>query len=259
MRTTAAACLLAVLVLAGCATQTASKTQASDNVGDLFAKAYIAEGAGRRAEAFGYLTKAIDLGNKDALFMAAALLEKSPDWPDHLARAYALYVRSAANGEISSKYRVAKMLLDGSGVPQNTDQGVAGLVEIADRDTSRASVDAKAYVSFAAYELALRCYHGDGTGTDLAKAFRYCMISASCGFSQAQNLLGLFYELGIGTEPDRFSAAVWYNIAAASDSPPRDWLSDRDRAMGSLSPDQRREAQAKAGARFAEISAAKRR
>jgi TPR repeat protein len=53
-------------------------------------------------------------------------------------------------------------------------------------------------------------YFGHSVTKDMGKAFELYMLAAKCNNAQAQNYVGIMYELGLGTDKDIPSALHWY-------------------------------------------------
>jgi len=69
------------------------------------------------------------------------------------------------------------------------------------------------------YELGGRYKSGIGCKENAAKAFTYFESSAVKGFALSQFVLGTYFDVGYGCEPDKDMAIWWYEQAAEQDLP----------------------------------------
>lgn len=112
-------------------------------------------------------------------------------------------------------YRVGFMCENGSGTPQNKDKALDWYNKAADNLHAGAMeriVTLHKLSPEEVFKVALREYH---VNNNLPKAVIYLRLAAEQEDSNAQNMLGVFYEKGEGLEKDEQKALHWYHKAAA--------------------------------------------
>jgi len=81
-------------------------------------------------------------------------------------------------------------------------------------ETARRTAARNAEAAVSLYEEGLLHYHGRGVGQDFEKARRLWEQAAELGDTNAQNNLGIVFELGQGVAPDLQRAVAYYRQAA---------------------------------------------
>lgn len=121
-------------------------------------------------------------------------------------------LRKAADlGDAEAQYRCALMYLQGMGVERNGKEGIDWLIKAAKQGHEQAR--AASGKMFAKNGLA--AYNAE----DYQKAIPLLEKAAMLGNAEAQNLLGLCYGAGKGTEKDCTKALHWYLKAAEQGRP----------------------------------------
>lgn len=114
----------------------------------------------------------------------------------------------ASEGDADSQFCLAMMHIYGSGVAE--DNALA--FDLLQRSAAQCHTEAT-------YNLGI-CYHyGHGTDVNLPKAFQLYMKSALAGYGKGMELIGRFYNRGIGVARDRALAERWLYQAIASSDP----------------------------------------
>lgn len=153
-------------------------------------------------------------------------------------------LRKAADlGDAEAQYRCALMYLQGMGVERNGKEGIDWLIKAAKQGHEQArATSGKMFAKngLAAYNaedyqkaipllekaamlgnaeaqnLLGLCYGaGKGTEKDYTKALHWYLKAAEQGYTSAQYNCGLYYREGYGTEKDEDKAFEWYQKAAA--------------------------------------------
>lgn len=177
----------------------------------------------RRAEA----------GEVEAMYRAAQLTERGLGTAVDPAGARSWYRKAAEAGHLQAQYRLALMLQQGTGGPVD-DEGAARWYRAA---AGQGLVQAQ-------YNLAILTEQGRGTAKDPAAARALYEAAVRGGIELAAINLGGLHQTGRGTAKDLVEALSWYGYAARADVPGAAAL--RDRLAGELSPEERREAEARA-------------
>lgn len=119
--------------------------------------------------------------------------------------AYREFSYLADMGFAPGMYELAKLYLDGSGVPKNTDKGVALLeqaIKLGNPD--------------AMFKLAVLYKEGRGVVPDKLKAVELFTQAAHKNLPAAQYNLGVTFAEGEVVKQDYFQARYWYERAAAN-------------------------------------------
>jgi len=235
-----APCLAAIALMAGCATaereEPAPAALNASELNHLFEQGHEAERAGNHAAALGYYVQMAELNSVEGMVLAAHVLEKSIDTPNHLTRAFEYYSRAADRGDVGSQYAVAKALFRGDGVPRDSLRGLEKMGQLARRDASALDPADAEWVGFAELDLANEYIAGAVVDHDYARAFQLLSAAARQGIAPAQFRLGECYELGLGTASNPYWAYVWYNLAADAEGMPASYGVNRRRAAKTLDP-----------------------
>lgn len=154
----------------------------------------------------------------------------------------ATWIRSAAEcGLAAAQVRLARMLLEGTGVPRDARaalgwferaaaQGDAAAMNMVGRclengwgtaaDLRRAAAQYAASAreghDWGEYNFANMLFDGRGVSRDRVRAIGWYRRAALQGHGRAMNLLGRCLEEGWGCDPDPRAAARWYQRSAAS-------------------------------------------
>jgi len=122
----------------------------------------------------------------------------------NFAEALKWYRRGVELNDESSRYHLAQMYLDGTGVPQNLAEAMRLYLPSAQKNTA-----------VAIYYIGQIYLRGDHTvPRDYAKAMQWYQRAAELGFARAQNDIGYMLEEGLGVKRDVAAAAKWYRLAA---------------------------------------------
>ncbi len=240
-------CLAMIVLLAGCATaerdEPVPAAPSASEINRLFEQGHQAERAGNHAAALRFYAQMADLNSVEGMVLAAHLLEKSINTPDHLTRAFEYYARAADRGDIGSQYAVAHALFRGEGVQRDSMQGLEKMGQLARRDTSALQPADVEWVGFAELDLANEYIAGTVVDHDYARAFQLLSLAARKGIAGAEFRLGECYERGLGTAADPYWAYVWYNLAAKAEGAPATYAENRDRTAKLLNTDSLSKAQ----------------
>lgn len=180
------------------------------------------------------------------MFMAALFgaMMPAPGWgqvdtaraafdKEDYAAAYTLYKPAAEQGLPEAQYRVGLMHKFGWGTER--DHAVAARWFKAAAEQSHAE---------AQFELGIYYKDGRGVAKDAEQAARWFLKSAEQGVGIAQLNLGRFYLAGTGVAKDPFAAYLWLTAAAQNDY--MDGMALRVPAARELTPEQMKEAEARA-------------
>lgn len=115
----------------------------------------------------------------------------------------ALLRAAAAKGQPGADYEIGIRYIDGTGVPQNTEEGVRWL--------ERAS---NAGLAPAHFRLGGLYEKGLGVKKNLDTARRHYVIAAEKGHAKAMHNLAVLYAEGVDGKPDYKSAGQWFRRAA---------------------------------------------
>ena len=211
-----------------------------------------------------------------ALLHAARVMAGVPEGLDALKRGdYAAAVRElrgpAERGDAEAQYRVGLMYEFGKGYPRDVQQALTWLIRAGTQGHTAAAVELgvlytggqgvpsnpresvdwfrKAALqgnAIAQYNLGLMIAKGQGVALDNAQAMAWFRKSADQGFALAQYTLGVGQENGEGVPRDPVLAYASFAIAARNGNP--DAAAHRDDLLATLTPAQRREAEAMASA-----------
>lgn len=113
-------------------------------------------------------------------------------------QAFTWYQKAAALGHAAAQGQVGALLISGTGIDQNGDQGVKWLTKAAEAgDKSASALIGSLYLT------------GHYVNKDPEKALSYIRGPASEGNAQAQYLLGCMYLTGTGVEKSKLEALNW--------------------------------------------------
>ena len=147
--------------------------------------------------------------NKFALYSLASLYYRGHGVTQDYKRAFALYGRSAGQGNPYASYELAKMCRDGIGTEK--DMARAG-AHFEDAFTGFYQLERESHDDKLQYRLGQMLHTGTGTQKDDAAAMAYFEKSAKLGNANAQYALGkLWLETGTG---DPVRAVAWIRKAA---------------------------------------------
>lgn len=160
-------------------------------------------------------------------------VEKNPE------KAFALFEKAAAGGDVDAEAAVGYLLVSGIGTQKDEVRGKKVLAEAAKAGSAKAAYnlakllidagrenvsEALALMTMAAdkgmpeaeLELADWYYFGkDGIPVDYAKAFPRYLAAADHGYANAQNTAGLMLSKGMGTGRDPARGVNYFKKAAA--------------------------------------------
>lgn len=113
-----------------------------------------------------------------------------------------------STGDLEAERLMGLILLDGTGVKKNVNEGFRLLRESAERGDSTSECD----VGF--------CFHtGQGTNFNCSEAIRYYQLSANHSNAKGHNNLGYCLFNGEGTRADQVQAAMHFKISSENNCP----------------------------------------
>lgn len=116
--------------------------------------------------------------------------------------------RRISSGDLEAERLMGLILLDGTGVKKNVNEGFRLLRESAERGDSTSECD----VGF--------CFHtGQGTDFNCSEAIRYYQLSANHSNPKGHNNLGYCLFNGEGTHADQQQAALHFKISSDNNCP----------------------------------------
>jgi TPR repeat protein len=155
------------------------------------------------AQAAFWLTKAANLGNKDAKLRLGLLYLEGQGVPQDDDIAVAWIRKSAEQEHVWAYYELGMMYLKGRGVPQNDEEAVAWFLK-----------GAKLMELDSTYQLGVMYLKGRGVGQDDEEGCFWIRWAARWDNREAQALLGEMLELGHATPKNLDEAAEWLSKAA---------------------------------------------
>lgn len=136
----------------------------------------------------------VDLLGKGLAFLEAGILADAAD----------CFRQAAELDNTEAQYRIAKMRLEGIGVPIDYAHAAFWFCKAALKGHAESQA-----------ELAFMYIYGQGIPQDYGQAREWLTKSAEQGNPSAQNTLGFMYEHGLGGWQDYGKAVQWYALAAA--------------------------------------------
>jgi TPR repeat protein len=158
-----------------------------------------------------------EMGNKYSLGRAVK---------EDLAEALLWYRKAAEQGYADAQYQVGSFYEYGLGVGKDNDQAKVWYQKAADQGNLGAQTALKRLdgghtppneltAAQVQYEKGYNYYVVPGTGNrDYQQAAYWFQKAADQGYAEAQFMLGLFFENGLGVGKDKDQARVWYQKAA---------------------------------------------
>jgi TPR repeat protein len=155
------------------------------------------------AQAAFWLTKAANLGNKDAQLYLGLLYLEGQGVPQDDDIAFDWIRKSAEQELVLAYYELGMMYLNGRGVPKNNEEAAAWFLK-----------GARLMELDATYQLGLMYLEGRGVVQDDKEACFWIRWAAKWDNREAQALLGEMLELGHATPRNPEEAAEWLSKAA---------------------------------------------
>jgi TPR repeat protein len=176
-----------------------------------------------------------DKGNAEAQYRVGLMYEFGKGYPQDMAKGIAWLTKGANQGHTGAQQELGYLYSSGEGVARDDAKAIAWFRKAAELGNATAQ-----------YNLGLMIAKGNGAPQSNEEAIAWWRKSAAQGLAIAQFKLGVAYENGQGAEKDPLLAYANYAIAARSGS--EDGAAYRDDIGKTLSPAQRRDAQATADA-----------
>jgi TPR repeat protein len=181
-------------------------------------------------DALFWCTKAAEKGDAKSQFVLAGLHERGIGTPANQPEAIRWYKTAARNGYAEAQFKVGLLYGRGEGVPQDKNEATRWYKKAADQGHPEAQ-----------FYMGYRYEYGKGISQNYGEALRWYGKAAEQGNVSALNGLGSLYLAGHGVPQNQVEAYKWFNLAAASGE--REYLANRDRVAGKLSPAQLAEGQ----------------
>jgi hypothetical protein len=176
-----------------------------------------------------------DKGNAEAQYRIGLMYEFGRGYPQDKPKGIAWLTRAANQGHTGAQQELGVIYNEGDGVARDDARAVAWFRKAAELGNPTAQ-----------YNLGLMIAKGTGVAQSDADAIAWWRKSAAQGIAIAQFKLGVAYENGQGVARDPVLAYANYAIAARNGSD--DGAAYRDDVGKTLTPAQRRDAQATADA-----------
>lgn len=154
---------------------------------------------GDRDRAWRLMQQAADAGHRIAQFNYAQMLADRDTTPAGQERAVAYYEKAAQAGLADAQYAMAEILRTGAGGRAPDEAGARRWLE----EAARQSHDT------AQIDLGTQLVESAGENSQ-KEGFAWLMRAAAAGNPAAQNRVAKLYRAGVGVEPDRVAAAMWY-------------------------------------------------
>lgn len=154
---------------------------------------------GDRDRAPELMRQAADAGHRIAQFNYAQMLADRDASPAGVARAVSYYEKAAEAGLADAQYAMAEITRIGAG-GRTPDEAEARrwLEEAARQGHDTAQIDLGTLLV------------ESGGESNQKEGFSWLMRAAAAGNPAAQNRIAKLYRAGVGVEPDRVAAAMWY-------------------------------------------------
>ena len=159
------------------------------------------------AEAFAMLNKAVENGQTEAMLGLASLYEQGLGVSRDHTKAFEWYQKAAEAGLAAGYYQVGMAYESGKGVTASRDEAIKAYTKAAELKVPEAP-----------YKLAAMSMAGAPPKPDDKKALEYLKNGGLAG-PKAMEVLGNFYENGVGLAPNFTEAFNWYKKAADSGLP----------------------------------------
>ena len=176
-----------------------------------------------------------DKGNAEAQYRIGLMYEFGKGYPQDVAKGVAWLTKGANQGHTGAQQELGYLYSSGEGVARDDAKAIAWFRKAADLGNATAQ-----------FNLGLMIAKGDGAPQSNEEAVAWWRKSAAQGLAISQFKLGAAYENGQGVDKDPLLAYANYAIAARNGSD--DGAAHRDDIGKTLSPAQRRDAQATADA-----------
>ena len=181
-------------------------------------------------DALYWCTKAAEKGDARAQFALAGLYERGIGTPANQPEAIRWYQTAARNGHPEAQFKVGLMYGRGEGLPQDKNEATRWYKKAAEQGYPEAQ-----------FYMGYRYEHGKGITQNYAEALRWYGKAAEQGNVSALNGLGTLHLAGHGVPQNQVEAYKWFNLAAVSGE--REYIDNRDKVAGKLSPAQLAEGQ----------------
>jgi len=145
----------------------------------------------------------------------------------------------AEQGDSSAQFKLARIYLNGEGVPQDYSEALRWYCKSAEEGYAPAQFFLGLLLRSG------RELYGPGIPHDSAEALKWFHRAAAQGVANAMSNLGFIYRDGEGVTQDYVRAHMWFNLAvAASSADSRDIVAGyRDALAATMTPQQISEAQ----------------
>ena len=174
-------------------------------------------------EAMKWYSRAADGGHPGGFFMIGQFYEKGLGVSKNIDTAVEWYRQAAARKHWLAIATLAVMYEEGNGVTQDYKEAFKWYL-LGAQDS--AAIDEK-------FAVAKMYAEGRGTRQDFKEAIRWYREVAAWGNGPGRNNLGLMYEYGQGTKPNRVVAYALYNLAASDVDVAK---ANRSRIMRTMTP-----------------------
>lgn len=155
----------------------------------------------------------VDNGNAEAWFNLGLLAEDGLGEDKNMVEALARYTRGAEAGSTKAQYRLARIYLDGQGVPADPARGEAWLARAAKGGDDAATEELATLHAGAPADAFVAAHRLESSGEAAAAAEAYRKLS-DAGDLRARTRLAWLYEAGRGVERDLARAADLFQSAA---------------------------------------------
>jgi TPR repeat protein len=156
------------------------------------------------AQAFAWLKKAGDGGNRDAAYQVASMYDAGRGVPRDATQATSWYRKAALMGDVDAQVKVGMAYENGSGVDADMEQGLLWYHKAAEGGSP-----------WAQNRLGWLYGMGKGVTRDDAQAMRYFRQAADQGDPQAEYNVGFMYANGRGVPRDDAQAVTWFRKSSA--------------------------------------------
>ncbi len=162
-----------------------------------------AQFSGRYADALEILTPLAEQGNPIAQENLARMYLNGRGVPQNDSEAARWMRKAADQGFAQAQYLLGALYDDGRGVPQSKSESLKWMRRAAEQDHPAAQ-----------YDLAVSYSLGKGLPVDWERAAHWLRKAAERGHGPAQYYIGIFYQDGKGVEKDLVEAIKWFRVAA---------------------------------------------
>ncbi|MBR4742147.1 MAG: sel1 repeat family protein [Desulfovibrio sp.] len=177
----------------------------AESVDALLQRAWSAYNTGRYQESIKIVQPLASDGNPIAQVILGRCYENGTGVPQNLTQAAEWYQLAAEQNNAQAMVRLAYCYELGAGVPKDTAKTLELMQKAAEAGQAEAQHNLALYYNKGQY----------GLNRDHKKSFDWALKSAKQGFGRAEQLVGAFYEFGIGTSPNAALAKEWFAKAEA--------------------------------------------